>query len=133
MRESTAEGVRMNLRSALLERAAIAMLVGGRRLMDAHGKLETQRMRSLSDYTRGDDIFPARLDEQQPIFDHADYNAMRVALLEEFISESRLDALVIVGCSFGRELVTLSQRQQKRIAIIGADMSERCIQSCRAY
>lgn len=101
--------------------------------MDIHGRLETQRMRSAPAYTRGDDIYPDKVEGTRPVFTHEDYNDLRVELLLEFIAEQNLDALVIVGCSFGRETVALSKKVGPKFKIFGADMSQRCIEACRSY
>ena len=92
---------------------------------------------------KGDEIFPTRMKDGQPVFDIDDpasrwyaYAALRKSLLLEFVHEYDLDALVIFGCSYGRELYPVARQllsDKSAVKVVGADLSEKAINACKAY
>jgi len=92
---------------------------------------------------KGDEIFPNKIVNGQPVFDIDDptsrayaYAALRKSLLLEFVNEYALDALIIFGCAYGRELVPVAKQllvDKPAVKVVGADLSEKAISACRAY
>jgi len=57
-------------------------------------------------------------------------------LLLEFVSEYALDALIIFGCAYGRELVPVAKQlysDKPAVRVVGADLSEKAISACKTY
>lgn len=64
------------------------------------------------------------------------YDALRKSLLIQFIDEHSLDALIIFGCAYGRELYPMAKQlllDKPSVKVFGADLSVRAINACKAY
>ncbi len=115
----------MRLISAITERLAIILAMSAQRLMNVHGRIETLHERKNPKFSRGDQIPLGNSDHP--------YTKLRADLVQEFVEQEKLTALIVFGCSYGTEVASLAKRLGVGVHLYGADLSTRVIEACSKY